>query len=136
MHKYSIILKIIIIIPIISVDFPRFHGLDGFLDGYCIFHSDPICARSRSIFGDLKSLSMTWWQVFRGPPFLLLPLKLYILHFITTLSSLHLSTWPNHLNLPLLMQFLTLSYKAKTLPRFWRRLPILHFTSILSFSYH
>ena len=63
------------------------------------------CARSRSIFGDLKSLSMTWWQVFRGPPFLLLPLKLYILHFITTLSSLHLSTWPNHLNLPLLMLF-------------------------------
>ena len=26
----------------------------------------------------------------------------------TTLSSLHLSTWPNHLNLPLLMQFLML----------------------------
>ena len=74
-----------------------------------IFHSFLFYARSRSILRDLKSLSTTWYQVFPGLPFLCYPSVTVSLHFFTTLSSLHLSTWPNYLNLPLLMQLLMLS---------------------------
>ena len=95
------------IIIIWNVYFPCFNGLDGFLNDY--LHSGRFCARSQLIFRDFKSLSTTGYQVFRDLPFLCCPSTTISLHFFTTLSSLHLSTWPNHLNLPLLMQFLILS---------------------------
>ena len=49
-------------------------------------------------------------------PFIVAPHQGYLsLYFFTTLSSLHLSTWQDHLNLPLLMQFLMLSRTKRSL---------------------
>ena len=73
---------------------------------------------------DLKSLSTTCYQVFRGLPFLCCPSTTMSLHFFTTLSSLHLSTWPNYLKLPLLSAVPN-AIKAKSLPQLWRQFPIL-----------
>ena len=75
-----------------------------------IFHSVRFCARSQQIFRDLKSLSTAWYQTFRGLPFLCCSSITISFHFFTSLS-LHLSKWPNHLKLFLLitMQFLMLT---------------------------
>ena len=75
-----------------------------------IFHSVRFCARSRSIVRDLKLLPTIWY--FRGLPSHCCPstFTLKCLHYFTTLSSL--DTYPymaNHLDLPLLIQFLLLS---------------------------
>ena len=123
-----------IIIHILNVYFPYSHGWDEFLNGYLPLSL--ILCRSRSIFRDLKSLSKSS-EVY---PFFVAPQQQLTisLHFFTTLSSLHLSTWPSHLNLPLLMQFLMLSMPKCFLsfeegflyPSRW------HYTSILSFSCH
>ena len=117
---------IIIIIHILSVYFPCLHGLDKFLNGNLPFSS--ICTRSWSVFREWKSLSTTRYQVFQNLPFLCCPLTTISLYFCTMWSSLHLSTWPNHLNLSLLIQFLMLSRPKHSLcsyPSRW------HHTSIL-----
>ena len=80
-----------------------------------ISHSVRFCARSQSIFKYLKSLSTTWYQVFRVLSFLCYPSTTISLHFFIKLSSLHLSTRPKHLNLLLLMQFLMLSKPKRSL---------------------
>ena len=80
----------------------------GFL--MAIFHSVWFCARSWSIFRDLKSLSTTWVPSLWRSTLSLLPLSNYIsalLHHAIITASL--STWPNKLNLPLVMQLLILS---------------------------
>ena len=74
-----------------------------------IFHSYWFCARSWSISRDLESLSINWFQVFGGLSFLCCPSTIISQHIFITLLSLHLSTWPNHFNLYLLIQFLMLS---------------------------
>ena len=104
---------IIIIIHILNINFSCLHGLDDFL--IAIFCSVRFCAKSQSVSRDLKSLSTTCSKVFRGLPILCCPLTTISLHFFTTLSILHLFTWPKHLNLPLLMKFVMLSRPKRSL---------------------
>ena len=93
------------------------------------------CARSRSIFRDLKSLSTTWYQVFRVSPFLCYPTTLSQ-YFFTKLYSLDLSTRKTHLNLPLLMWFLMLLRPKRFLSFEEGFLSFkVTYTSILTFSY-
>ena len=68
-----------------------------------------------SVFRDLKSLSTTRNQVFQGLPFRCCPSLVISLHFFTMLSSLHLFTPSNHLNLLLLIQFLMPSSPKRSL---------------------
>ena len=57
---HILLISHIIITHILNVYFPCLHGLDEFLNNMDIFHSFPFCARSLSIFRDLKSLSTTF----------------------------------------------------------------------------
>ena len=91
-----------------------------------IFHSVQLCAKSRSIFRDFKSLSKTRYQVFWGLPFSISPINKYISAFLhhAIITTVHLSIWvkpPQSVS----SNAVPNAIKAKTLPQFWRMLPIL-----------
>ena len=77
-----------------------------------IFHSVRFCA---------KSLSMTWYPVFRDLLLLLLPLNNYIstfLHHAIITASLYMAIPPQSAS----SNEVPNAIKAQTLPKFWRRL--------------
>ena len=100
----------------LNVYFPYLHGLYWFLNG-CLPLSWILCQINlqRSY---CTSLSMTWYQVYRGQLVLCcLSTTTYKLfpHIFTMQSPLHLSTWPNYHNLLLLTQLQMLSRPKRSL---------------------
>ena len=117
----SAILFIFIVIIIINLHFKRLFFMLAWIK------------RVLNGFRDVKSLSTTWYQVFRGLRFICCPFNNYIpayLHHAIIIVSLHG-------NLSLLMQFLMLSRPKRSLSSEEGFLSSkVTYTSILWFSYH
>ena len=113
-YTVYLLLSVFLIIQIFNFFFPCLHELDGFLNGHHLLSSNLFVP-------DHDQSSEVWncypWLGLSKSTLSLLPLNNYTvsLHFFTMLSSLHLCTWPNHLDLLLLMQFLMLSRPKRSL---------------------
>ena len=79
------------------------------------FHATRSLASARTNQSSLRSALTTCSQVFLGRPLPLLPATFKVLQFFTQLSTLILSTWPNHLR-----RFFRRTFFMGLRPNLWR----------------